>query len=195
MLIAFNKPFGVICQFSRSGDKPTLKDFIDRPGVYPAGRLDTDSEGLLLLTDDGILQARIADPAQKLYKTYWAEVEGAAAESDLATLRRGLDLGDFVTRPARAKVISPPADLWPRTPPVRFRQSIPTSWLEIAIAEGKNRQVRRMTAKIGFPTLRLVRIAVGDWRLDGIEPGKWREIPDAALPRKPDTRRHFGKKP
>jgi 23S rRNA pseudouridine2457 synthase len=195
MLIAFNKPFGVICQFSRSGDKPNLKDFIDRPGVYPAGRLDTDSEGLLLLTDDGILQARIADPAQKLFKTYWAEVEGAAAESDLAALREGLNLGDFVTQPARARVISPPADLWPRTPPVRFRQSIPTSWLEIAIAEGKNRQIRRMTAKIGFPTLRLVRIAVGDWRLDGLAPGKWHEIPDAALPRKPDTRRHLGKKP
>lgn len=176
MLIAFNKPHGVICQFSPSGDKPTLKDFVDIPNVYPAGRLDTDSEGLLLLTDDGILQARIADPARRIVKSYWVQVEGEPTDSDLDPLRQGVDLGDFVSRPATAKLLPPPANLWPRHPPVRFRQGIPTAWLEIGIAEGKNRQIRRMTAKIGYPTLRLVRIAVGSWALDGILPGKWRTI-------------------
>ena len=177
MLILFNKPYGVICQFSPSGGKPTLKDFIDAANVYPAGRLDTDSEGLLLLTDDGKLQKMITDPAHKLPKTYWAEVEGAATDSDLAPLRAGIDLGDFVTQPALARVLttSPSsAQLWPRTPPVRFRKNIPTSWLEIVIAEGKNRQVRRMTAKIGFPTLRLIRVAIGAWRVDGLKSGQWR---------------------
>ncbi len=180
MLIAFNKPFGVICQFSPSGDKPTLKDYVKVSGVYPAGRLDTDSEGLLLLTDDGRLQAAIADPAFKLPKTYVAQVEGVPAEVDLARLRGGLDLGDFRTRPAAARVTSEPEWLWPRTPPVRFRQSIPTSWMEITIKEGKNRQIRRMTAKIGFPTLRLIRVAIGDWNLSGLASGQWRECaPDA----------------
>ncbi len=176
MLIGFNKPYGVICQFSPSGDKATLKDFVDLPSVYPAGRLDTDSEGLLLLTDDGILQARIADPKHKLAKTYWVQVEGEPTDDDLAPLLKGVDLGDFVTQPAKARMIPPPSQLWPRDPPVRFRQSIPTSWLEIVIAEGKNRQVRRMTAKIGYPTLRLVRMAIGSWRLHGILPGKWQEL-------------------
>lgn len=191
MLIAFNKPFGVICQFSPSGDKPTLKDYVNVPGVYPAGRLDTDSEGLLLLTDDGRLQAAITDPAFKLPKTYVAQVEGTPAEIDLARLRAGLDLGDFKTLPAAARVTGEPAWLWPRTPPVRFRQSIPTSWVEITVKEGKNRQVRRMTAKIGFPTLRLIRVAIGDWKLSGLASGQWLAYP----PGSPATSRALGKKP
>lgn len=177
MLILFNKPYGVICQFSPAGGKPTLKNYIDIPNVYPAGRLDTDSEGLLLLTDDGALQHKIADPAHKLPKTYWAEVEGVATDSAVAPLRKGVDLGDFMTKPAVVRVLSvaPSADqLWPRMPPVRFRKNIPTSWLEIVITEGKNRQVRRMTAKIALPTLRLIRVAVGSWRVDGLMPGEWR---------------------
>ena len=180
MLILFNKPFGVICQFSPSGVKPTLKSFIDVPGIYPAGRLDTDSEGLLLLTDDGQLQASIADPRHKLPKTYWVEVEGVPTDADLQTLRDGVDLGDFVTRPALAHIMATPHALWPRVPPVRVRKYIPTSWLEIAIGEGKNRQVRRMTAKIGFPTLRLVRVAIGGWTIGDLAPGAWREIAVAA---------------
>ena len=175
MLIGLNKPYGVICQFSPSGDKPTLKDLVTLPDIYPAGRLDTDSEGLLLLTDDGVLQARIADPLHGLTKTYWAQVEGAPVDADLAPLRKGVNLGDFTTQPARARVIAAP-DLWERDPPVRFRQHIPTTWLEIVISEGKNRQVRRMTAKIGFPTLRLVRVAIGNWSLGDIAPGKWQEL-------------------
>jgi len=191
MLIGFNKPFGVISQFSPSGGKPTLKDFVDLPDIYPAGRLDTDSEGLLLLTDDGVLQARIADPG-RLAKTYWVQVEGAPVATDLAPLLRGIDLGDFVTRPARASIIADPKNLWERVPPVRFRQSIPTTWLEIVISEGKNRQVRRMTAKIGFPTLRLVRVRIGNWSIETIAPGQWQQLavpPDmlrrANSPKKP----------
>jgi 23S rRNA pseudouridine2457 synthase len=178
LLIAFNKPFGVICQFSPADGKPTLKDFISIPDVYPAGRLDTDSEGLLLLTDDGILQARITAPRKSVDKTYWVEVEGAPTDADLAPLRRGIDLGDFVTQPAKANVIAAPESLWPRDPPVRFRKNIPTTWLAITIHEGKNRQVRRMTAKVGFPTLRLIRAAIGDWKLDQLQlsSGQWREI-------------------
>jgi 23S rRNA pseudouridine2457 synthase len=187
MLIAFNKPYGVICQFSPAGGKPTLKDFINIPGVYPAGRLDTDSEGLLLLTDDGILQARITAPRKSVAKTYWVEVEGAPADADLEPLRRGVDLGDFVTLPATVDIIAAPASLWPRDPPVRFRKNIPTTWLAISIHEGKNRQVRRMTAKVGFPTLRLIRAAIGDWRLNQLllAPGKWCEI---AAPQRPNQR-------
>ena len=177
MLILFNKPHGVICQFSPSGDKPTLKNYINVPGVYPAGRLDTDSEGLLLLTDDGVLQARIADPRHKLLKTYWVEVEGIPAIADLKPLHAGIDLGDFIAKPAQARLMPPPPTLWPRNPPVRFRKEIPTQWLEIGIAEGKNRQVRRMTARIGFPTLRLIRAAIGDWRLDAIPSGRWLRAP------------------
>ena len=176
MLIAFNKPYGVICQFSPSGDKPTLTQFVDVPDVYPAGRLDTDSEGLLLLTDDGVLQARIADPKRKIAKTYWVQVEGAPTDADLAPFRHGLELGDIKTAPAEAILMSPPDALWSRMPPVRFRMEIPTSWLEVRITEGKNRQIRRMTAKIGFPTLRLVRVAIGNWRLDGLATGHWRKI-------------------
>jgi 23S rRNA pseudouridine2457 synthase len=177
MLILFNKPYGVICQFSASDGKPTLKDYIDLPNVYPAGRLDTDSEGLLLLTDDGALQYKIADPSHKLAKTYWAEVEGVATDDAVAPLRVGVDLGDFLTKPAVIRVMAaPPASgqLWPRVPPVRFRKNIPTSWLEIVITEGKNRQVRRMTAKVALPTLRLIRVAVGPWRVDGLPLGGWR---------------------
>ena len=175
-LILFNKPYGVLCQFSPDGTHTTLKDFIALPDVYPAGRLDTDSEGLLILTDDGPLQHRISDPKHKLPKTYWAQVEGIPDQTALAQLQSGLDLGDFVTRPAQAQLIAEPDELWPRVPPIRVRQHIPSSWLEITIAEGKNRQVRRMTAKVGHPTLRLIRNRIGDYSLDGIAPGAWREI-------------------
>ena len=181
-VVLFNKPYGVICQFSPEGDKPTLKDFIPVPGVYAAGRLDTDSEGLLVLTDDGALQHRITDPRTKQPKTYLVQVEGEPDEAALAALRAGgLDLGDFHTRACRARRVAEPDWLWPRHPPVRFRKSVPTSWLEIALSEGKNRQVRRMTAKVGFPTLRLVRTAIGPWTLEGLAPGQWREAPFGAL--------------
>ena len=174
-LILFNKPYGVLCQFSPDGTHTTLKDFIAIPDVYPAGRLDTDSEGLLILTDDGALQHRISDPKHKLPKTYWAQVEGIPDQAALALLQNGLDLGDFVTRPAQARLIAQPEYVWPRVPPIRIRQHIPTSWLEITIAEGKNRQVRRMTAKVGYPTLRLIRYAIGSYTLEGLVPGTWRE--------------------
>ena len=192
MLIAFNKPNGVICQFSPSAGKPTLKDFIDVPDIYPAGRLDTDSEGLLMLTDDGILQARIAEPARKILKTYWVQVEGEPTDAELDPLRIGINLGDFTAAPAKAKMLSPPKDLWPRNPPVRFRQSIPTAWLEISITEGKNRQIRRMTAKVGYPTLRLIRMSIGAWSLGNLESGTWRvETVPADLVRRVNS----GKKP
>ena len=180
-LILFNKPFGVICQFSRDGDKPTLKDFIKVPAVYPAGRLDTDSEGLLVLTDDGRWQARIADPKGRTAKTYWAQVEGEPDESSLALLRAGVDLGDHVTAPAAAERIAEPAGLWPRTPPIRYRANLPTSWLALTISEGKDRQVRRMTARIGHPTLRLIRTRIGQWELGDLAPGAWREASAAAV--------------
>ena len=175
-LILFNKPYGVITQFSSDGKHATLKEFIPLPGVYPAGRLDTDSEGLLILTDDGQLQHRISDPRHKLPKTYWAQVEGIPDQAALERLRQGVDLGDFVTRPAQARLIGEPPGLWPRTPPIRLRKNIPTAWIELVIREGKNRQVRRMTAKIGCPTLRLIRWRIGDWAIDGLAPGEWREI-------------------
>ena len=181
MLIAFNKPFGVICKFRPEPGRATLADYINVPEVYPAGRLDTDSEGLLLLTDDGVLQARIANPRHKLAKVYWAQVEGVPTETALTELRQGVDLGDFTTQPAGARLIDPPANLWPRDPPIRYRAKIPTTWLELTLREGKNRQVRRMTARVGFPTLRLVRAAVGLVSVDNLAPGTWREI-DAALP-------------
>ena len=181
MLIAFNKPFGVICKFSPEAGRATLADYVEVPGVYPAGRLDTDSEGLLLLTDDGVLQARIANPRHKLAKIYWAQVEGSPTEAALATLRQGVDLGDFTTQPAGARIISEPASLWPRNPPIRYRARIPTTWLELILREGKNRQVRRMTARVGFPTLRLIRAAVGMVSVEGLSPGAWREI-DARSP-------------
>jgi 23S rRNA pseudouridine2457 synthase len=182
MLIAFNKPFGVICKFRPEPGRPTLGDFIKVPGVYPAGRLDTDSEGLLLLTDDGALQTRIAEPRHKLAKVYWAQVEGIPTEDALAKLHAGgLDLGDFRTQPAGARLIDEPPDLWLRDPPIRYRAKIPTAWLELTLREGKNRQVRRMTAKVGFPTLRLVRARIGDVSVDALKPGEWREIAPESL--------------
>lgn len=175
-LVLFNKPYGVLSQFTDRGSaaaRATLSDFIDLPGVYPAGRLDRDSEGLLLLTDDGRLQARIADPRFKLPKTYLVQVEGAPDEAALARLRAGVMLKDGMTRPADARQIDPPA-LWPRDPPVRYRASVPDHWIELTIAEGRNRQVRRMTAAVGLPTLRLVRRRIGEWSLDELEAGRWR---------------------
>lgn len=177
-LILFNKPFGVLSQFTDRGTsskRPTLSAFIDVKGVYPAGRLDRDSEGLLLLTDDGKLQARIADPKYKLPKTYLAQVEGEPGEQSLSQLRTGLELKDGRTRPADVERIADP-DLWPRDPPIRVRKSIPDSWLELTIREGRNRQVRRMTAAIGHPTLRLVRSQIGEWSLGDLQPGEWKMV-------------------
>jgi 23S rRNA pseudouridine2457 synthase len=174
-IILFNKPYGVLSQFTAEDGHAGLKDFIPLPGFYPAGRLDADSEGLLILTDDGGLQHRLSDPRHKQPKTYWAQVEGVPDEQALEPLRRGVDLGDFVTGPAQVRCIAEPEWLWPRDPPVRFRKAIPTSWIELVLKEGKNRQVRRMTAKIGFPTLRLLRVAIGGYRLDALQPGQWRE--------------------
>ena len=179
-LILFNKPYGVLSQFTPEAGHRCLADFIPIPGVYAAGRLDADSEGLLVLTDDGRLQKRIADPQHKLPKTYWAQVEGEPTEEALQRLRRGVDLGDFVTQPCEAARIDEPAGLWPRDPPIRQRRHIPTAWLQIDLREGKNRQVRRMTAKVGFPTLRLLRASIGPFSLTGLQPGEWRDA-DAAL--------------
>jgi len=176
-IVLFNKPFGVLSQFTDArspSPRPTLSAYVALPGVYPAGRLDRDSEGLLVLTDDGALQARIADPRYKLPKTYLVQVEGAPTDADLVPLREGVLLNDGPTRPAQVQLIAPPV-LWDRDPPVRFRKSVPDHWIAITIKEGRNRQVRRMTAHIGFPTLRLVRWQIGDWTLDGLGPGAWRD--------------------
>ena len=179
-LLLFNKPYDVLSQFTDRGtagsQRQTLSDFIDVPGVYPAGRLDLDSEGLLLLTDDGRLQARIADPKFKTPKTYLAQVEGEVSDDALAALRGGVRLKDGLTLPAEAELIADP-DLWPRDPPIRVRKSIPDCWLRLTIREGRNRQVRRMTAAVGHPTLRLVRWSIGTWSLDGLAPGEWRAEP------------------
>jgi len=181
-LLILNKPYDVLAQFSNAQGRSTLKDFVQIPDVYPAGRLDRDSEGLLLLTNDGRLQARIADPKHKMAKTYWVQVEGTATLEQLQHLRSGVLLKDGLTLPAQAQLLDEP-ELWERHPPVRFRKSIPTSWLELTIHEGRNRQVRRMTAAAGLPTLRLVRVRIGPWALDGLAPGEWREAtldaPDA----------------
>ncbi|WP_374525933.1 pseudouridine synthase [Sphingopyxis sp.] len=177
-LILFNKPWGVLSQFTDRGTpeaRATLSDYIDVPGVYPAGRLDRDSEGLLILTDDGALQARISSPKHKMPKTYLAQVEGEPDDAALAALSRGVTLNDGPTRPATVRRIDAPT-LWDRDPPVRYRKSVPDSWLELTITEGRNRQVRRMTAAVGYPTLRLVRWRIGGWAIDGLTPGEWREI-------------------
>jgi 23S rRNA pseudouridine2457 synthase len=175
-VILFNKPYGVLCQFSADGSgKPTLADYVRMPDVYPAGRLDANSEGLVVLTADGALQARLTNPRKKLAKVYWVEVEGSPSPPQLAALAAGIDLGDFVTAPARVRPIRTPRGLWPRDPPVRIRKAIPTSWLELTLTEGKNRQVRRMSAAVGLPTLRLIRHAVGHWTVGGLAPGQWRE--------------------
>ncbi len=176
-LICFNKPYGVLSQFTPEGRWQGLKDFINIPDVYVAGRLDADSEGLLLLTNSGPLQARISDPRHKMEKTYWVQVEGVPDEAALAALRQGVVLNDGPTRPARAELIAEPPGLWERTPPVRFRAAIPTQWLALTIAEGRNRQVRRMTAAVGHPTLRLIRAAIGPHALGDLAPGEWRDLP------------------
>ncbi|WP_147126986.1 pseudouridine synthase [Shimia ponticola] len=172
MILIFNKPMNVLSQFTDEGKWPGLARYIDQPGVYAAGRLDRDSEGLLVLTDDGRLQARIANPKFKLPKTYWVQVEGVPDDVALQTLAAGVDLNDGRTRPAKARLIEPP-DVWDRDPPIRVRKSVPDSWVELTISEGKNRQVRRMTAAVGHPTLRLVRVAIGPWSLGRLQPGEW----------------------
>lgn len=174
-LILFNKPYGVLTQFTDTEARETLARYIPIPGVYPAGRLDRDSEGLLLLTDDGRLQHRLSDPRHKLSKTYWVQVDGEPDEAALAKLRHGVLLDDIPTHPAQARRIAEPK-LWDRNPPIRFRKNLPTSWIEVVLTEGRNRQVRRMTAAVGHPTLRLVRVAIGDYRLDELLPGEWREV-------------------
>ena len=176
MIVLLNKPYGVLCQFTDPEGRRTLGEFVREPGVYAAGRLDTDSEGLLLLTDDGALAHRITDPQYKQSKTYLAQVEGAADEAQLEALRQGIKLRDGPTRPALVRRIDPPAWLWPRDPPIRVRKLIPDAWLEITITEGRNRQLRRMTAAVGMPTLRLIRTAIGPYRLDGLAPGKTRQV-------------------
>ena len=180
MLIAFNKPFGVICKFGPEAGRRTLAEFVTVPHVYPAGRLDTDSEGLLLLTDDGALQSRITDPKHKLSKIYWAQVEAVPTPEALGALRAGVELGDVATLPAEVRLIEEPPGLWPRHPPIRYRAKIPTSWLELTLREGRNRQVRRMTARVGYPTLRLVRAAIGQVSVADLAPGQWREIDPAS---------------
>jgi 23S rRNA pseudouridine2457 synthase len=173
MLIALNKPFNVLCQFTGNAGRRTLADFVTVKGVYPAGRLDYDSEGLVLLTDEGKLQARIADPRHRIKKTYLAQVERVPDDKALALLRRGVKLRDGMTAPAGARLVEEPDWLWPRKPPIRYRRHVPTAWLEITLTEGRNRQVRRMTAAVGHPTLRLIRASIGGWSLDGLQPGGW----------------------
>ena len=174
-LILLNKPYNVLCKFTDDAGRPTLADYIKIPGVYPAGRLDQDSEGLVLLTDDGVLQHRLSDPRHKFPKTYWVQVEGEPVEASLEQLCSGVVIEGRKTQPAKARRMTEPV-LWSRDPPIRFRKSIPTTWLEIVLPEGRNRQVRRMTAAVGHPTLRLVRVAIGQYALDGLVPGEWREV-------------------
>jgi len=176
MIILFNKPFNVVCQFSPHEKHQTLKDYIAVPNVYAVGRLDTDSEGLLILTDDGALQHRLSHPKYKELKTYWVQVEGSPSMAELSPLLTTLDLGDFISMPAQVRIMAEPEHLWKRVPPIRERKAIPTTWLEIKITEGKNRQVRRMTAKVGFPTLRLIRYAIGDYTIDNIALGSYLRV-------------------
>ncbi len=175
MLVLFNKPFGVLSQFTSKDGFATLKDYVDVPHIYAAGRLDKDSEGLLVLTDDGALQDRIASPKHKMSKTYWVQVEGEPTTGALDRLRKGVRLKDGVSKPAEVRLMEEPC-VWPRTPPIRERKSIPTSWIELTIREGRNRQVRRMTAKVGFPTLRLIRYSIGDWSVEGIDSGHYKIV-------------------
>ncbi len=177
-LILFNKPYGIICQFTAKAGHQSLKDFISLPGFYPAGRLDANSEGLVLLTDDGRLQNRISDPKYKLSKTYWVQVEGVPNEMVLKKIRQGIVLKEFKTQPAQADLMDEPNILWSRSPPIRFRKNVPTTWMVLILSEGKNRQVRRMTAAVSFPTLRLIRYAIGKYPLRGIAPGEWRMLND-----------------
>jgi 23S rRNA pseudouridine2457 synthase len=188
-LILLNKPYGVMCSFTDPGGRRSLADLVPIPHVYPAGRLDFDSEGLVLLTDAGWLQARISDPQHRLAKVYWVQVEGAVEAPALERLRAGVELKDGRTRPAQASVLAAP-DLWPRDPPIRFRRAIPTTWLSLTLREGRKRQVRRMTAAVGHPTLRLVRVAIGEWELGGLAPGEWREV---LAPPAPTTGRPAGR--
>ena len=175
-LILFNKPFDVLCQFTDGEDRKTLADFIPVPDVYAAGRLDKDSEGLILLTDDGKLQSRISHPKHKLWKTYWVQVEGIPDEEAINKLTKGVKLKDGITKPARAKILEEPENMWPRNPPIRFRKNVSDSWLELSIREGKNRQVRRMTAAVGHPTLRLIRYSIGNMTIKNLAPGEWCEV-------------------
>lgn len=178
-IILFNKPYGVLTQFTDSTGRATLADYIPIKGVYPAGRLDRDSEGLVLLTDDGRLQHRIADPRHKLDKSYWVQVEGEPDDQAISQLSKGVELKDGLTAPAEARLIEPPA-VWPRTPPIRYRAKIPTTWLQLTLREGRNRQVRRMTAAVGHPTLRLIRHRIGDWNLDDLKPGEYKLLSQQA---------------
>ncbi len=173
-LILFNKPYGVVCQFTSVSGHASLKDYITLPRYYPAGRLDADSEGLVILTDNGQLQHKISHPTYQLSKTYWVQVEGMPTQESLQRLRQGVTVKNYLSQPAKVDLINEPIDLWPRTPPVRFRKNIPTTWIKLTIQEGKNRQVRRMTAAVGYPTLRLIRFAIGDYTLKGLAPGSWR---------------------
>lgn len=199
IIILFNKPYGVLSQFRAKDDQLTLADYLQQPDIHPAGRLDKDSEGLLVLTNDGRLQHRIAHPKHKAAKVYWVQVEGIPDAKALARLSRGVRLKDGLTRPAKVKLMAEPP-IWPRHPPIRYRASIPTRWLELTLSEGRNRQVRRMTAAVGHPTLRLIRYQIGDWTLDGLQPGEWKVIQSAATmapqPDKPRRKKpHAGKPP
>jgi 23S rRNA pseudouridine2457 synthase len=180
-LLLLNKPYAALCQFTAEAGRASLADFVPVRGVYPAGRLDADSEGLVLLTDDGRLQAAIADPRHKLAKAYWVQVEGDPSPAALRALQRGVELRDGPTLPARARAIGEPAGLWPREPPIRYRRLIPTAWIDLELRQGRNRQVRRMTAAVGLPTLRLVRYRIGPWTVEGLAPGQWREVEMPAL--------------